>query len=236
MCAASTTTAPDDPRESGADRRLERGTGTHDHVPRRSAPTGDRFEPEQVIGFLPERVIGFTGMRTDPAFAIADLVFNFADRAFTFGWIRRSRSPGQRMNPKAEIAARSSANRCDLERDRQRAGSHPQDHPLRRVTPRATVQREDQAQGTASASRAGRSRASADRSSAAAATHPVPAARGDASGQRRRAGLPAASPEGRPCRPVERARLRQLARCVPFRGCRGRGCRPDRLSLTRGEG
>ena len=32
-------------------------------VPRRFAPTGDRFAPEQVIGLPPERVIGFTGMR-----------------------------------------------------------------------------------------------------------------------------------------------------------------------------
>ena len=51
----------------------------------------------------------------------------------------------------------------------------------------------------------------------------------------RRAGLPAASPEGRPRGPVERSRLRQLARGVPLRGRRGRGRRPDRLSLTQGE-
>ena len=59
-------------------------------------------------------------------------------------------------------------------------------------------------------------------------------ARGGASGQRRRAGLPAASPEGRPRGPVERSRLRQLARGVPLRGRRGRGHGPDRLPLTEG--
>ena len=55
----------------------------------------------------------------------------------------------------------------------------------------------------------------------------VPSARGDASGQRRRAGLPAASPEGRPRGTVERPRLWQLARGVPLRGRRGRGRGPD---------
>ncbi len=58
---------------------------------------------------------------------------------------------------------------------------------------------------------------------------------GGASGRCRRAGLPAASAEGRPSGPVERSCLRQLARGVLFRGWRGRGRGPDRLSLTQGE-
>ena len=41
-------------------------------VPRRFAPTGDRFAPEQVIGLPPERVIGFTGMRSRDALILAD--------------------------------------------------------------------------------------------------------------------------------------------------------------------
>ncbi|MCY4192010.1 MAG: hypothetical protein OXD42_11955 [Rhodospirillaceae bacterium] len=57
---------------------------------------------------------------------------------------------------------------------------------------------EDQAQGTAGAARARRRCAAARRSRATASAYPVPTARGDASGQRRRAGLPAASSQGRP--------------------------------------
>ena len=49
-------------------------TGTHDEVPRRFAPTGDRFAagtgdgfaPEQVIVLPPERVVVFTGRRNLP--------------------------------------------------------------------------------------------------------------------------------------------------------------------------
>ena len=79
--------------------------------------------------------------------------------------------------------------------------------------------------------------AAACRSGATAAAYPVPPARGDAPGQRRRAGLPAASPQGRPRGPVERPRLGQLARGVPLRGRRGRGRGrgPDRLPLTEWE-
>ena len=58
--------------EREADRRFEQGIGTHDAVPRRFAPTGDRFASEhlidlrrnRLIGLPPERVIGFTGMRS----------------------------------------------------------------------------------------------------------------------------------------------------------------------------
>ncbi len=51
----------------------------------------------------------------------------------------------------------------------------------------------------------------------------------------RRAGLPAASPQGRPRGPVERSRLGQPARGIPLRGRRGRGRGPDRLPLTEWE-
>ena len=83
--------------------------------------------------------------------------------------------------------------------------------------------REDQAQGTAGAARAGRPGSGACWPGATAPAHPVPAARGDASGQRGRARLPSASAEGRPGGPVERARHRQLACSVPLQGRRGRG-------------
>ena len=118
---------------------------------------------------------------------------------------------------------------------------------LRRVTRRATVNHEDQAQGTAGATRARQRGAITCRARTTASAHPVPPARGNASdwmrspdfakafGHRRRAWLPAASPEGRSRGPVERPRLRQLARGVPLRGRRGRGRGPDRLPLTAGE-
>ena len=73
------------------------------------------------------------------------------------------------------------------------------------------------------------------RSRATASAYPVPSPRVDASGQRRRARLPAASPQGRPRGTVERPRLGQLARGVPLRGRRGRGRGPDRLPLTEWE-
>ena len=98
-----------------------------------------------------------------------------------------------------------------------------------------TVQHEGQAQGTAGAARAGQSCAGACRPGATAQAHPVPAARSGASAKRRRARIPAASPEGRPCGLMARSRLRQLVRGVPLRGRRGRGRGPDRLSLTEGE-
>ena len=55
---------------------------------------------------------------------------------------------------------------------------------------------EDQAQGTTGAARARRRGAAARRSRATAEAHPVPAAGGDESAKRRRAGLPAASLKG----------------------------------------
>ena len=82
---------------------------------------------------------------------------------------------------------------------------------------RATVGHEDQAPRTAGAARAGRSRRCVRRPGATAPAHPVAAAGGDASASCRRAGLPPASPEGRPRGSVERSRLRQLARDVPLR-------------------
>ena len=105
---------------------------------------------------------------------------------------------------------------------------------LRRVTRRTTVNYEDQAQGATGAARTRRRGTAARRSRTTASAYPIPSARGDASGQRRRPGLPATSPEGRPRGPVERSRLGQLARDIPLRGRRGRRRGSDRLSLTEG--
>ena len=55
---------------------------------------------------------------------------------------------------------------------------------LQRVTQRATVNHENQAQGTAGAARAGRHRAAACHPGATAPAHPVQAAGGDAPGFR----------------------------------------------------
>ena len=91
---------------------------------------------------------------------------------------------------------------------------------MRRVTWRATVNHEDQAQGTAGAARPQRRGTAARRTRAMASAYPVPAARGDASGQRRRAGLPAASPQGRLLFSAQIGR-RSARQRVDSLGCRG---------------
>lgn len=153
-------------------------------------------------------------------------------RADGAGTARRADRPrrGGRSDPieAIELPRATPTNVAECVRD----GGGVREWRLRRVTWRATVHHEDRAQGTAGAARAQRCRAAAWRCRATAPAHPVPPARGHASGWRRCAGLPAASPEGRARGPVERSRLRQPARGVALRGRRGRARGPDRPSLT----
>ena len=85
--------------------------------------------------------------------------------------------------------------------------------------------------GTAGAARAGQSGSATGGSGATASTHSTPAARSDASRQCGCTWFSVAPVEGWPRGPMERARIRQLARSVPLRGRRGRGCGPGRLPL-----
>ena len=114
------------------------------------------------------------------------------------GWPLILRSERTRRCDSRQCSRSESANRAHVTGQLGCRSSWPHDDGSQRVTWRVAVNHEDQAQGTARAARSRRRGAASRRSRATASANPVPPARGDASGQRRRVRFSATSPKGRP--------------------------------------